>query len=107
MSSPKETALRHAQSKGVPLAYASGRLVVLVLEVSTIPGLGGMQRLQGRIVSRECTSAAHARAVTERVLSDLSLFSSTHTPSQVLAVSAQYAEAAYRHAMRRQRRHAS
>lgn len=95
-SGPQDTALRLAAKRGVPLAYQSGRVVVLVLFVGT-----QRKDLVGRLVSCVCSSAAQARAVADRVVADLDVFGDTHRPEQVLEVSARYAEAAWRKACRR------
>jgi len=88
------------------MAYASGRLVVLVLDVKRVDPAQDIrqhagERIQARLVSRECNSAGQAKAIAARAIADLELFGATHKPHEVLDVSATYADAAYRRATRR------
>jgi hypothetical protein len=95
---PVDTALRAAAHHGTPYVHTAGPLVVLVLE-------GTHNRVTGEVRgvtrTRMCSSSAMARAVAARVLADLQAFPAH---PDVLAVSALYAEAAYRFACLRARR---
>lgn len=94
-SDPVRTALLHARTRGVPYVHRVGALVVLVLHGEGNP-ITGEQR--GVVCTRMCASAGIAKAVEARALDDLDQFPESRDP---LRVSAMYAEAAYRHAMRR------
>lgn len=96
--SPTETALLHAYRAGqLPYVHTAGPLVVLVLTGEYNP-LTGQHR--GQCLTWMCASAGLARAVAARCLQDLVTFAGHPSP---LAVSAMYAEAALRHALRRRR----
>jgi hypothetical protein len=95
---PVDTALRAAAHHGVPYVHRDGPLVVLVLWGAGSHVTG---ELRGRVRTRMCSSSAMARAVAARVLADLQTFPEH---PDVLAVSALYAEAAYRFACLRARR---
>lgn len=95
-SDPVKAALRAASRYGVPWVQTAGPLVVLVLHAEGNP-ITGEQR--GQALTRMCASAGMARRVAAYALHALVVFPE-HDP---LAVSALYAEAAYRFARLRRR----
>jgi len=94
---PVQTALRHAARRGTPYVHQDGPLVVLVLDGAVNHSTG---QIRAVTMQRMCWSSALARSVAARALGDLQAFAGHPDP---LAVSALYAEAAYRHACRRRR----
>lgn len=95
---PVQTALRHAARRGTPYVHTDGPLVVLVMHGGTVDHVTG--EIRAATMQRMCWSAALARSVAARALTDLAQFPGHPDP---LAVSVMYAEAAWRHARRRRR----
>lgn len=122
MSATRANAIRKALRLGTPLAYASGRLAVLVLKVTRVGfansrdlsfidhdrfvmprgDTGWHDIIEAKIISVPCESRQAAKVAARRAIADQSLFTN-RSPQEALEVSALYADATYRNALRRRR----